>query len=462
MGNFDPIQLQPLAERHQIARRARQAPDTDSLTTEQRRVYESVLESLRERNVTVLCGAAGVGKTYTSAVVTEALLWNNSKKLAVVAPTHKALGVISSKIPFRSNRMAFYTLHSILGLRMKFDSEIPYCVPHGEPRVADYDFIVCDESSMVAPELFGMLLEYRKPILFVGDDAQLKPVESPVMPVFDQVQNIYRLETVMRQAAGNPIIEYATAVREAQKVLYPDEFVWKWNQKGEGVCMLNSAVVDDREYANELLETYFVSENFREDDTFAVVLCAKRSTVQQTNKHIRFLIYGSHIDKLMPGERMIANASVVGEEDEIILATNQTFKVLSADVEQMDVSGHERLFVYRAHIETETGKQETITIIHEESEGRLKTILKDMAAIARAASGYDRKLAWQSFHAFKAMFADVDYAYSLTIHKSQGSTYKNVFLQANDMRYTRFSADDKTRLLYTGLTRASSRAFITI
>ena len=67
---------------------------------------------------------------------------------------------------------------------------------------------------------------------------------------------------------------------------------------------------------------------------------------------------------------------------------------------------------------------------------------------------------------------DIDYAFSLTTHKLQGSTIENVFIDLNDMlfykngRLVQDSVYDKTateirnKLIYTALSRTSKFAHI--
>ena len=63
---------------------------------------------------------------------------------------------------------------------------------------------------------------------------------------------------------------------------------------------------------------------------------------------------------------------------------------------------------------------------------------------------------WQSYFDLSRMFDDVAYAYSLTVHKSQGSTIDYVFLDVGDMR----SCSDRQKLQYTALTRAKTQVLI--
>ena len=49
--------------------------------------------------------------------------------------------------------------------------------------------------------------------------------------------------------------------------------------------------------------------------------------------------------------------------------------------------------------------------------------------------------------------ADIDYGYCITVHKSQGSTFDNVFLDLNNI--VKYNYSDKKQCVYTGITRTS-------
>ena len=76
---------------------------------------------------------------------------------------------------------------------------------------------------------------------------------------------------------------------------------------------------------------------------------------------------------------------------------------------------------------------------------------------------------WRSFFELQEMFANVNYAYSLTTHKAKGSTFKDAFVDVSDMRRrlkTRHGEHpnghiiEYNRLLYTATTRPSHRLFL--
>lgn len=69
------------------------------------------------------------------------------------------------------------------------------------------------------------------------------------------------------------------------------------------------------------------------------------------------------------------------------------------------------------------------------------------------------KAKYREFKAWKKLkylTYDINYAYAMTTHKSQGSTYKNVFLDGEDI----MSSPQWASLMYVALTRASNNVYI--
>ena len=68
----------------------------------------------------------------------------------------------------------------------------------------------------------------------------------------------------------------------------------------------------------------------------------------------------------------------------------------------------------------------------------------------------ERKSKWKYFFDFKNSFADCSYAYAMTGHKAQGSGYKYIYVDVNDiLTVGPISAKRKLQALYTAITRAT-------
>ena len=65
-----------------------------------------------------------------------------------------------------------------------------------------------------------------------------------------------------------------------------------------------------------------------------------------------------------------------------------------------------------------------------------------------------RTISWLDFYGFSENFADLKYNHAITVHKSQGSTYKQAIVNVKNLSLNR-SKTEKERLLYTAVTRAS-------
>lgn len=130
----------------------------------------NVLVNLCKYNVSLLVGAAGVGKTFTTQAVIKMLDDNNLTYL-LLTPTGKSSDVLSKY----TNREAS-TIHR--GLRFNPHSGWEY----NEYNKLPYDVVICDETGMVDIYLMKRLLEAidteKTKLLFIQDPAQLPSVRS--------------------------------------------------------------------------------------------------------------------------------------------------------------------------------------------------------------------------------------------------------------------------------------------
>ncbi|MGB3496268.1 MAG: helicase C-terminal domain-containing protein, partial [Elainellaceae cyanobacterium] len=98
---------------------------------------------------------------------------------------------------------------------------------------------------------------------------------------------------------------------------------------------------------------------------------------------------------------------------------------------------------------TDDERYRTLTVLHEQSEFEFKRKLQLYAEEKR----------WREFWELKLLFHDLRYAYCLTIHKSQGSTFQNVFVDMPNIHVNR-NIYERNQLLYVAVTRAAQRLFL--
>jgi superfamily I DNA/RNA helicase len=100
-------------------------------------------------------------------------------------------------------------------------------------------------------------------------------------------------------------------------------------------------------------------------------------------------------------------------------------------------------------VETEEGEYKILRVLHESGQEEFKAKLNFLAKEKR----------WMEFWDMQQCFHDVDYAYSLTIHKSQGSTFQDVFVDVPSMLVNR-NVVERNQLCYVAFTRAAKRLFL--
>jgi exodeoxyribonuclease V alpha subunit len=139
-----------------------------------------------QNSLTLICGGPGTGKTYTAGYLVK-LFWNAltdqqkaSCEIALAAPTGKAAANLQKSLGKVLNDLSglkpitAVTLHGLLGISRKAyqSQDITYLLA---------DLIIVDESSMIDVQMMVKLLSSVKPgarLIFLGDKHQLPPVEA--------------------------------------------------------------------------------------------------------------------------------------------------------------------------------------------------------------------------------------------------------------------------------------------
>lgn len=192
----------------------------------------------------VLSGYAGTGKTW---LLVQLIMAATTQRVAVCAPTHKAVSVITTKLADSQPKGKIWsgTLHALLGLRLREDRDggMRLDLDRQDKGIyfEDYDLVVIDEASMVGTQLLSYIAQFqhsgRRPrVLYVGDPGQLLPVEpemaaedlgplfaqtdEPVKhrtpPIFETVKEHHALTEIVRQKSTgkpHPIAVFAQEIR---------------------------------------------------------------------------------------------------------------------------------------------------------------------------------------------------------------------------------------------------------
>lgn len=424
--------------------------------------------------------------TYLTTKIIEMLLSQKNYKVCMTAPTNKAVKVLREKSNFIDVNLRFATIHSLLGLveRQMPNGEIKFVEDKERGNTAGgYDIIVIDETSMLnnelllgSPYLTGLfeIAEYNDiHILFVGDPKQIPPVGAKESIIFECPERYgvvnWELDEIIRQAKGNPIIDVTMKVRNNMHrpnalLVREDSYLEDVN---EGVHFLG---IDDKDAFNQLLRTYFTSENFKENPDFSKVIAFTNKTVGLFNRKIRSMLFKipvNSLDKLYIGEKLLANSpilEVVDKETRILFPTNAEFVVKSFTITTGMYDGAELKYydtIVQYLDDGDVWIDKRIKIIHEESEPDIDLILDHYSTLAKNAKkgSFEGMNAWAKFWEVKRMFADINYNYAITSHKSQGSTYDNVFAIESDIDIAK-DIQLRNRIKYTAFTRPRKNLFI--
>lgn len=427
----------------------------------------------------LLTGYAGTGKTFTSGRLQDWLLYAKKLKVACSAPTNKAVQVCKDLCDIADVNLVFSTIHKLLGLKEQYDYHgrlkfVPD--PMNPPSLEGFNVLIIDESSMFDDDLFRLInpfIEQGLKIIFIGDPAQIPPVNrNDCIPFQSRYQAQYKigvveLRTIMRQANENPLLNFATQIRE-QRTQDNFDYPYEMNLKDDmGIIPIRR---EARDVIYRICDVYFANPIFAEYPDFMKVIAWRNVTVDAVNSVIRKLIYKQGtLPLLMPGEKMIADQPIKTLEKNT-LTTNSEFKVLDYTIKSTrlvgkvgeDVVVRNDFKYYETSIETMTDRglrTYTLMILHEDELKKYNTDVEQLRIYAAQKQGPQRSDAWKAYYNYLNAFAKVKYNYAITAHKAQGSSYENCMMIEWDMyQNTRFH--ERNRIRYVAATRARKKLFI--
>jgi exodeoxyribonuclease-5 len=283
-----------------------------------------------------------------------------------------------------------------------------------------YRMIIVDEASMVSDDMLDVLKSYQIPILGVGDHGQLKPVRGTGSLM---IKPDLRLETIHRQAAGNPIIALSKYIRENGDL---DDTL----EDGEHFTILRSRQMGD------WISKRFTAARLGMDPTppegiMGSVMIAWTNRARVSLNHDAREALGTAGKPPQKGEVVIClkNSAPI---------YNGMRGVLLADTKP---AGNEKAPKWQASIDFVEDRQVARDIL-----------LSEHQFFAEKTIDYDQ--AQELGVSMAALGQLYDFGYGLTCHKMQGSQAHDVGVLVEG-GLTRMQREDRTRWLYTAVTRAA-------
>lgn len=436
-------------------------------------------------NFSIITGGPGTGKTYTVARLL-ALLFAlaadpDRLRIALAAPTGKAaarlkqsiddaLGGLAGRLGNELNLAklaerlpAACTLHSLLGARPDTRA-----LRHHAGNPLDIDVLIVDEASMVHLEMMAALLDALSPttmLILLGDKDQLASVEAGAVLgdlCFEAQQGRYALATAQYVAAacGQAIPE---AMLAAGDILAQQTVMLRKSRRfGGPIGALATAVNDgDAEAAASCLRSQEEAslhwfEPARHADMLALAIDGRPGAEGGYRTYLALL-------KQMPSN---TDAAVHEAWVKSLLQAFDTFRVLCAVREgEWGVAGLNQAIeqcleaegLIRRRSEWYAGRPVMVTRNDHGAgvfNGDIGITLPDPA---RADSKRVYFLNGEAVRSVLATrLADVETAYAMTVHKSQGSEFRHVAMVLPQEA----SQVVARELVYTGITRA--REFFTL
>lgn len=449
------------------------------LSPDQRKGLAEMLTFMRDasQREMVLTGAAGTGKTSLLHVFLKELSKEFKKiKVYCTAYTNEAVRVLSQ----RSGKNYDKTISGLLGLKLEQNEDKgKILVRDGVCHARKYRLIVIDEASMINDDCYAMIQSVLRDfphmkILYVGDEAQLPPVNFASSVVFSCVPNIFRLTKVMRVSEDNPIIDLVTPIRDPRNMFRPEdcfEHVDRVNERGEGVRFYTA-----KKPFFENLFADFMSDEYKDNKNFCRLLAYTNNAVDKSNCFIRRHIFGNEVEEYTPGDDLI-----VTEGYSIPLAGDKTLQVY-ANGERLEVIEAEKYTEQETNIVcwsllvdnylAPSNKRElrhikvvsaeglpTYIALKRQLIGKAKTLCAEIDPIT-GHPVHNRHEVWQEYYDFINSFCYVNYSYAMTIHKAQGSTIDNVYVVEKDINICDWDILQRNKLKYTAFTRAAKNLHI--
>jgi exodeoxyribonuclease-5 len=369
--------------------------------------------------VCVLTGHAGSGKTTVLGLL------DKECKALWCCYTHVAKSVLDSAL----TRGSAMTVSSALNMRPHTYKGKWIFSPSGSGKINDANIVVVDEASTISAEYLDLILDSNaRKILFVGDPEQLPPIDEMESPVFSAGFPTYELTKIYRQEGGK-LLDFVTETRTSGRNvaekwgilrILPSnenitEFYERYGWEGVAVCPTNR----EKERCNRLARPIFAND-------------PSKLTSKFYSGERLFLESPVGIDGPKNGARVL----ITGDEP-------TRTKFMEFDVWKMEVEGQYNIFV-------------------PDNDQVVKAVRKQLKSLEKAYKSANIKRREEINTEVTILSTQIIFAshgFAMTIHKSQGSTFKHVLVLTNGMKS--FEAGRfRQRMAYTAVTRASKTIVI--
>lgn len=532
-----------------------------------------------------LYGYAGTGKTTLLIQLVKYLLNNKFiKSVAFTGPTNKVVNVMKSKFrtelkelikkyigEYDSNinfdsyieelnqyglNIDFLTTHRLLNYQSEFDSNgNKIFVKGNNTNIMSYDVIFIDDCSMISVDLTTNIFEDIKreinntkkntisipKIIFVGDPAQLPPVNEDNSIIFNRYISFdYFLKNFKNNEVSKIELKniYENTKNELKSIkdYTLKQIVRSDNDKVIGICNnVRSYVIGEIDkpklgnYRGEKVKIYKKNDNNLKTEWFknflkqrdnnkssSIILTWTNSKTNLYNNEVQRLTIKNRDKKFNVGDVLILNNFYNFEESKSDFKTqfytSEQIKIIYSDelikscpffdcelkncdvinyfkpirnkyknvINKINKNTQRKYNIFKFGCKKYIGDDKNVKYIYVVKDSSKKILEKDMditmKEIKKLRNYYEVfysdqikkidssiiKYLWIEFNKiFVEPFANVSLGNSITCHRAQGSTFYNVYVDADDILKNK-NSDDAKRCIYTALTRVSNEVHILI
>lgn len=434
----------------------------------------------------VIEGKAGTGKT---TIAKEILKEFEDEQIYVAAVSHKAKGVIKNSFGEDTRGKKFFSIAGLLGMKGINDNDTQTTKFQVGLKVPLLDnppaLLVIDEASMITEDVLKKIIDINSSLsrpfqmLFLGDIGQIQPIRDDQSEFYrthkdllNKKSDIFnskhksKLITRVRQGEANPILPYA-------------DYFWENSQKENPELNPTQHIVRN----NQITDKGSLLFSNSEAEVLSSVIKAVKNAVEkgltnhvkivtyhvnektELNQKIHEALFGKDSD-YSKGDMLILNSPYDLPDVNATMENSSEIQIKSIQDTDVDEFGVHTLYLEtNGTAYTRTGNEQkdcVIQVVSRNDIGLYNQKLQELASRAKRQTNRAlKKQAWSDFWEYKGRYADVDFGYAITAHKSQGSTYDIVVVDEKDiMGTTATSNQEKSELIYTALTRPRKTAIV--
>ena len=390
------------------------------------------------------------------------------------------------------NNLIIKTLASFLGIKISRDLEngTESFVPDPKAPILQVDVLAIDESSMISKEQLRIILQKLhvsvKCVLFIGDEVQLdSPSDNNESNGIFSLPLKYSLQEVVRQASDNKILQFAWEIREyilSKNCPYlPSQLLHPERRNNENILVLRNQQEFLTHYFNNPSESKLISTFTNKITNEYNAYIRQMKLIGQGGKPLDIdidyepskPIALTFADLIGPGlagktSKEIAEANsqkpkrniitnwnefrefYVGEElvllepntrnSDIIHQTGERIRIrdLAEDTKDISITIHPTEMFGEPEVKTFSIRHwiisdenyKTLRVVKQEDLELYNEVLQLLMTEAKKNTG---KYRWSKYYDFKERFVKVNKVFAFTLHKLQGSTCEDIYVDARDL-----------------------------